>query len=284
MRKVLTASGDWRPVGSIMPVAAPLASDPRGETTPFHGRYRGPHNTGVPDKSALGLPRFGGKFTTPDQTYSDQHFIGYVEIDATGIVFERCYFEGRGDIYAIFANQLVTLIDCEVWGSKARENAVVVSGLVNAKRCHIWGGGNDNISFADGSKYEDCYLHGSYDHFATHADVVQIYGNSANLTLRRCKLMGYNPTTGIQTNSAIQMGSLTDPLTNVEITDNYLDGGGFTLNGFSNTGASSNITITGNRWGRHAAFGPISGTAVPSGSHGTFGNNLFDNVGTTVWP
>lgn len=283
IRYVKTSGGQWQRIGNALP-GAPTGSDPRGETTPFHGRYRGAHNTGVPDKGALGLPKFGQRFTTPNQTISDQYFVGYTQIDATGITFQRCRFEARSDnLYALYANQMVTLIDCDIYGGKARANAVVLSGAVHAIRCHIWGGGNDCISFANNSIYDGCYIHGAVPHYGTHTDVAQLYGGTTGVRVLRCKFMAFDPYTGVKFNAAMQMGSPATPANDLELTDNYFDGGGYAINAFLNVAGSSDIDINGNRWGRNSAFGPITGTAIPGPSQGTFSANKFDNSGGSVW-
>lgn len=283
IRKVKDANGQWIRVGNGLPTA-PSGGDLRGVNTLFHGRFRGPHNTGVPDKNALGIPQFGKKYSTPNQTISDQYFVGYTEINATGITFQRCRFEAKGDnLYALYANQLVTLIDCDIYGGKARDNTVVLSGAVHAIRCHIWGGGNDCISFANGSTYDGCYIHGAFPHYGTHTDVAQLYAGTTNVKMLRSKLMAFDPYTGEKFNAAMQMGSPSTPAHDIELIDNYFDGGGYAINAFLNAAGTTNIIISGNRWGRNSAFGPITGTAVPSASQGTFGPNKFDNTGGTVW-
>lgn len=280
-RRVQDSGGTWRSVGAILP-NAPNPADLRGETTSFHGRYRGAHNTGVPDKSALGLPEFAPLFNTPNVTYSDRHFIGYCEINATGIVFERCFFECRNDLFGINANVLTTLYDCDIYGGKYIESSDAITGSVHAIRCHIWGGGNDNVGFGEGAVYQDCYIHNVYQHYGTHSDNSQILGYN-NLALRRCKLLSYDPYTGIQYNSSLQISSTGGTVDNVQIIDNYMDGGGFTINGRANLPIYSNMLISGNRFGGHCAFGPVAGEVRVHPPYGTFtATNVYDNTGVSV--
>ncbi|HSX07457.1 MAG TPA: hypothetical protein VLG11_01035 [Candidatus Saccharimonadales bacterium] len=280
-RHVQDANGTWQVVASNLP-AVPSAADPRGATTLFHGRYRGAHNTGVPDKSALGLPEFPPVFNVPNVTYSDRHFVGYCQIDATGIVFERCFFEARGDLFGINANQPVTLYDCDIYGGKYLDNSDAVTGSVHAVRCNIWGGGNDNVGFGEDCVYEDCYIHFIYQHYGTHSDNSQILGNN-NLGIKRCKLLSYDPYTGVQYNSCLQISSTGGLVDNVQIVDNYMDGGGYTINGRANNGLYSNMLISGNRFGRHYAYGPVAGEVRVTPPAGTFTNtNVYDDTGITV--
>ncbi|HSW81294.1 MAG TPA: hypothetical protein VLG40_02755 [Candidatus Saccharimonas sp.] len=278
-RYVQDAGGNWVPSGNILP-NAPALTDLRGETKTFHGRYRGAHNTGVPDKSALGLPEFAPNFTTPNVTYTDRHFIGYCEINATGIVFQRCYFEARDALFGINANQPVTLYDCDIDGGKYLANSDAVTGSVHAIRCNIWGGGNDNVGFGEGCVYEDCYIHFVYQHYGTHSDNSQILGYN-NLGLKRCKLLSYDPYTGIQYNSSLQISSTGGTVDNVQIVDNYMDGGGYTINGRINN-LYSNFTMSGNRFGQHFAYNPIAPEVRVPPANGTYANNVYDNNGTLV--
>jgi hypothetical protein len=278
-RRVQDTNGIWHAVGSSMP-AIPDASDLRGLTKAFHGRYRGAHNTGVPDKSALGLPEFAPLFTTPNVTYSDRHFIGYCEINATGIVFERCYFEARDALFAVNANELAILYDCDIDGGKYLSNSDAITGSVHAIRCHIWGGGNDNVGFGENGVYQDCYIHNVYQHYGTHSDSSQILGSN-NLGLVRCKLLSYDPYTGIQYNSSLQISSTGGTVDNVQIVDNYMDGGGYTINGRIDN-LYSNFIMSGNRFGRHYAFGPVAGEVRVGPPQGQFINNLYDDTGISV--
>lgn len=280
-RYVQDSTGDWSPVDNFLP-KAPTASDPRGVTTPFHGRYRGAHNTGVPDKSALGLPEFAPIFNTPNVTYSDRHFIGYCQIDATGIVFERCYFEAREALFGINANQPVTLYDCDIDGGKYVSNSDAITGSVLAIRCHIWGGGNDNVGFGEGGTYQDCYIHNVYQHYGTHSDNSQTLGNN-NLALIRNKLLSYDPYTGIQYNSCLQLATNGGPIDGVQIIDNYMDGGGYTINGRALDPRFSNVLISGNRFGRHYAYAPVAAEVRVVPPYGTFtATNVYDDTGASV--
>jgi len=280
-RRVQDSGGSWHAVGSVMPTP-PDPSDPRGETIPFHGRYRGAHNTGVPDKSALGLPEFAPVFNTPNVTYSDRHFIGYCEINATGIVFERCYFEARNDLFGINANQLTYFYDCDINGGKYLDNSDAITGSVKAIRCHIWGGGNDNVGFGEDGMYQDCYIHNVYQHYGTHSDNSQTLGNN-NLGLIRNKLLSYDPYTGIQYNSSLQLATNGGNIDGVQIVDNYMDGGGYTINGRAIDPRFSNVLISGNRFGRHYAFGPVTAEVRVVPPYGTFtATNVYDDTGVSV--
>jgi hypothetical protein len=281
MRKVLDANGAWHPVSSIMP-ALPDPTDPRGATTQFHGRYRGAHNTGIPDRSALKPSRFGGILNTPNQTYEDEHFIGFVEVRATGITFNRCYFEGRGDIAVVNSTVPTTFIDCDMNGGNYIASTTVVTGSSHCIRCHIWGGGQDSVGFGDDGQYEDCYIHGNVPHYGTHSDGAQTLSGN-NLGIRRCKLLIFDPVTNsaVNYNAVLELGGTIDGL---EIFDNYLDGGGFAANGNLKLPTVSNVEFRGNRWGRHAAFGPISDSVIVVPPYGIYDNasNVFDNSGVPV--
>lgn len=285
MRKVLDVNGAWHPINSILP-AMPDPADPRGVTKTFHGRYRGAHNTGVPDKSALKTPRFGGILDTPNQTYEDEHFVGYVEVRATGVTFNRCYFEGRGDFTVVTATVPATFIDCEMTGLNYITAGTVVTGSVHCIRCHIWGGGQDITGFDTDGQYDDCYIHGNVPHYGTHSDSSQTLSGD-NLAVRRSKLLAFNPVTNSADNfnSAFELGpTLPGTIDGLELADNYIDGGGFTMNGNLKLPEVSNANIHGNRWGRHAAFGPVGNNVVIDPPYGTFDRvtNVFDDDGTPV--
>jgi hypothetical protein len=178
------------------------------------------------------------------------------------------------------------MYDCDFNGGNASSTSAVVTGSVMAVRCHIWGGGQDSVGFGDDGAYEDCYIHGNVPHFGTHSDSAQTLGGT-NLAVRRCKLLALDPVTGSTDgyNAAMQLGIVSggSPLAGLDVIDNYVDGGGFTLNGSLLLPEVSGVTMSGNRWGRSGQFGPIAAADRVVPPYGTFTNtNVFDDTGAPV--
>lgn len=275
-------NGRWRALNTILP-PPPDLTDPRGVTITFHGRYRGPHNTGVPDRTALKTPVLGRKFATPNLTFNDEHFIGECDVTATGIVFNRCYFESRGDTYCINATAACTLNDCDLYGGRYFSNHAVVFGATHLVRCHLWGSSADVFNPTAGGLCEDSYLHGADVHFGNHADVLQTIGGN-NMGMIRSKLIGYHPySTPYVNNSVMELGTTGPASDNLQIIDNYIDGGGAAINGSLTAVAITNAVLTGNRWGRKFTAFPVAAAIRISPPNGIFdATNVYDDTGVAV--
>jgi hypothetical protein len=139
--------------------------------------------------------------------------------------------------------------------------------------------------FGNNVRVESSWLHDtvvfqndpSQDGGPTHNDGVQVLGG------RNIRIVG-NTITGAR-NAGIQVTQGTGPTTDLEITRNWLDGGGCTVNlsHVDKAASMSGITVTGNRFGRHSTFAGCAIVATGATSVAATGN-VWEDDGTSVGP
>jgi hypothetical protein len=100
---------------------------------------------------------------------------------------------------------------------------------------------------------EDNYIHDLIEADGAHNDGFQA-GKGQNITIKHNTILVPN-----QQTSAVILGTSAGPIDNVIIEDNYLDGGAYTIFSRDNgDGAPTNVTITGNTFGRNFLYGILS--------------------------
>jgi hypothetical protein len=121
---------------------------------------------------------------------------------------------------------------------------------------------------------EDNYIHDLIEAGGAHNDGFQA-GKGQNITIRHNTILVPN-----QQTSAIILGTSAGPIDNVLIQDNYLDGGAYTIFSRDNgDGAPTNVTITGNTFGRNFLYGILSEDGPV-----TWGENVWADTGEIVGP
>lgn len=127
---------------------------------------------------------------------------------------------------------------------------------------------------ADNVTIERSYIHDMHRAPGGHHDIIQIRSGN-NVTIRDNSLIAYVRSTRDPMNAAIQIGSLTgSPLQNLRVTNNFMNGGNYTING----GQSGNIAsgqFSGNVFGSNYRYGVRTGI----GSGVSWSGNTEVNVG-----
>ncbi len=253
----------------------------------------GGSNTGVPAGVALTV-------VTGDQTYSragqvvnglDVH--GFVRITAHNVVIKNSIIRGgtprcNSAVLFITDSGSATVEDSEiapshpspcldgVWATNTTLLRMDIHGAV------------DGVKAFDHVTLQDSYIH-DLSRFAsdpnqgggpTHNDAVQTYEGNQHIFLRHNNL-----TVGSQANAAYQVSQDGgQPMSDVHIENNWLDGGGCTLNFAHKTLASmTGIYVVGNRFGRHSFFGcPILVSTKTTLSQNS--GNVWDDTGAPIPP
>ena len=280
------------------PSAQPPASPaPQGEQSPSpspspsSARPRGGKpssaNTGVPSGTQLTIVTADQVFATPGQVISDKDFRGFVKVTGHDITFRNSIFRGRAtnsNASLLNTQQGVntTVIDSEfvpanpsatidaIWAKNSRFTRVNVHGAVDGFKA----GGNVII--------EDSYIHDlswfasdpNQGGGATHNDGVQSFEGDSKITLRRNNI---DLSSSKQANAAWQNSA-----TDVHIENNWLDGGGCTLNfAHRNNQPLTGIYVVGNRFGRHSFYScPILISTKTTLSQNS--NNVWDDTGKPI--
>ena len=162
---------------------------------------------------------------------------GSIKISASNVTVRKC--KVTGGIYGIdctgqYPGALIE--DCTILNSSSKG---VCGGNMTVKRCNIYGS-VDGIYHYGNVTIEDCWIHDLYDTGTSHNDGIQCQGGS-HLVLRHNSIQPeWNMTSAIlyQTN----YGYVDD----VDIDNNFLSGGGYTLrlsDKGTGYGAPTNVTV-----------------------------------------
>lgn len=228
----------------------------------------------APSPSVTPLPEFPSAATTgvrPGVVLTDS---GSLTIDEPGTVIEGLRVKGR---IVVNADDVV-IRDTLVEGGGAhypiRISRGVKNVLIEYVEVHNDPGGGIGIFFNSGSgtvryanihtatdgirvQADDVTIEHSYIHSLKrisggHHDSIQIR-SGANVVIRGNSLLPYVAETNDPMNAAIQIGSLTrDPLVDLRVEGNFMDGGNYTINGGKDIESGS---FVGNVFGPHARYG-----------------------------
>jgi hypothetical protein len=245
-------------------------------------------NTGVVAGTHLTVVNGDQTYSQSGQTITGRDFHGYVTVTGSNITFKNCIFRG-GTPHGNGA-----LLDTERGGATVVEDSEFVPLHPAATIDGIWTrntkiyrvnihGSVDGMKAGSNTLVQDSYIHDTswfasdpnQGGGATHNDGVQSFADSSNITLRHNNI---DMSTAKDPNAAWQDAS---PSSTVD--DNWLDGGGCTLN-FADQGTRlTNMVVTGNRFGRHSAYQcPI--LLSLSVSLATNSGNVWADTGTPIPP
>jgi hypothetical protein len=204
-------------------------------------------NTGVPDGTTL-TPHDGNlRITAPATTIRGLDIKGTVTVDAPGVTLEKCRVTATHswDWYVILAAGDTVIQDCTVDGGNVNEGQNAINGGGRFLRNNIF---NTENGIAPGSNtlIQDNYIHDLKAPGSPHYDGIQIDGGQSNVTIRHNTII--NPWT--QT-SAVMIDNWAGPIFNVNVDDNVLVGGGYTIyvDGRFNNNPISSVSITNNHFG-----------------------------------
>lgn len=262
------ASGLVSPSGAASasgtPTASPTKSGPPTpkpaptSTKPRTGKP-GPSNTGVVPGTQLTIVSGSQTFHTSGQVISGKDFHGYVKVTGSNITFKNCIFRGGtpSGNNALLDTEGGTNTIVEDSEFVPQHPAATIDGIwtKNTKiyRANIHGS-VDGMKAGSNTLVQDSYIHDTswfasdpnQGGGATHNDGVQSFADSSNITLRHNTI---DMSTSKDPNAAWQ-----DASPNSTVDDNWLDGGGCTLN-FADQGTSlTGMVVTNNRFGRHSAY------------------------------
>jgi hypothetical protein len=219
----------------------------------------GSGNTGVVAGTNLTIVNGSVTFSSSGQVVSGKDFHGYVTVKGTGITFKNCVFRGGTP------SGNAALLDTEDGSNTVVEDSEFVPLHPAATIDGIWTkstklyrvnihGTVDGMKAGPNTLVQDSYIH-DMSWFAsdpnqgggpTHNDGVQAFDGVSGIVLRHNTI---DMSTSKDANAAPQ-----DSASNVTVDDNWLDGGGCTLNFADHGSALPGLVVTDNRFGRHSGY------------------------------
>jgi hypothetical protein len=263
-----SASPSPTPSGAGAFGKAPRSASPKPSTVEGRrpGGKPGPGNTGVPAGTKLKVVTGDQVYDKPNQVISGLDIRGFVRIRAKNVTLQNSILRGgpspkcNSSVLFIEDGASATIKDSEIdpahpnacldgiWAANATLLRLDVHGAVDGVKAY------DNVTMRD-SWVHDLTRFASDPNQGggpTHNDAVQTYEGNRHVTLRHNNLA-----LGPQDNAAYQVtqdGG--QPATDLHVEDNWLDGGGCTLN-FAHKGGPTPMTgifVIGNRFGRNTGY------------------------------
>lgn len=260
-------------------------------------------NTGVPAGTQLTIVNGDQTYATDGQVLSGLDIRGYVQITGKNIVIKNSIIRG-GTKPCTMSNAQnsaplwvrddagatnFTLQDSEIAPSNATacmDGAWLSNATLVRVNIH---GAVDGIKAYDNVTVQDSYIH-DLAYFAvdpnqgggeTHNDGLQSYECNTNV------LISHNNIDLATTQTANAAYQITQDAgracANIVITNNWLDGGGCTINVAHKVLASlSGVSITGNRFGHNQGFGNCTVLLSTRSILTTYSGNVWDDTGQAI--
>lgn len=251
----IVASDEYvvRNVGTTAIQPATPTPSPTPTPDPASGAVPGASNTGVPAGTVL---RASGSLTiTQANTVIDGLDIsGSVTVQASGVVIKNSRIRGTGS-YGVYARSgRVSIYDSEISGF---ENGIGFDNW-SAYRVDIYGTTGDGVKLGSNVTLRDSWIHDLAPSPDAHADGGQVQSGVRNLVVSNNVI---DLSTTARANAALFIAPDLGPSTDgpITITGNWLNGGNYTLfcvDGNWGQYYIGNISITNNRFGRSAQYGP----------------------------
>jgi hypothetical protein len=258
------------------------------------GGKPGPGNTGVPPGTQLKVVQGNQSFDTPGQVVSGLDIHGFVTIGARNVTIRNSIIRGGTPK----CNSAVISVADDYSATAVIEDSEIVASSPSPCLDGIWAfnttmtrlnihGVVDGVKAHDNSLVQDSWIHDlsrfasdpNQNGGATHNDGVQTYDGNRHVTLRHNTLDA-----GKDGNAAYQLSQdLGKVATDIHVENNWVDGGGCTLN-FAHEGGPTPMTgiyVVGNRFGHNSKFDCpmlISTQTVLSQNSG----NVYDDTGKPV--
>ena len=268
-----TATPSASPTATATPTSQPTATT---SAPPSNSSKPGPTNTGVPAGTKL-TPYTGPMLITTAGTVIDSKDVtGALRIRAKNVTIRNSkVHDDPGAIAGIYVEDSgsATITDTEIYNFEVG----IVYGNYTATRVNMHGITFDGTKIGSNSQLIDSWIHSPKPTSDAHWDGVQVQGGVTNTVIRGNNI----ESTGADTNSAVFIANDLGPSTSgpLTVTGNWLNGGNYTI--YANPGGSgytlSNISITNNRFGHDAKYGPAY-VSVPV----TWSGNVWDDTGRTI--
>ena len=213
--------------------------------------------TTFPDATTTGVPsdivlKQSGSLviTTPGAVIEGLNITGSVIIDAPNVTLKNCIItDGGYDVVLIKPGITGAVVqNCEISNQGAGGQGIAGQGTFINNNIHDCADGIDVRG--DNTVIQDNFIHNMRGTAGSHLDGIQADGGFSNLTIVHNTVINEQGQT-----SALMLDNYWGPINNVQIDNNLLIGGGYTVylnevaNGQAGGGAVTNVTFTNNHLG-----------------------------------
>ena len=278
---------------SMSSCQSPTDDDSRSgstENTDGVGRSRTPRTPVVfPDAGSTGVPAgtqlepSDGMRITEDNTVIDGlHVRGSITIDADNVTIRNTLVQTGTSLYPInVANDTTgTLIEnVEVDNEGGTGIGIFLQGTATVRKVNVHSAEDGIRIQEDDVLIEDSYIHDLQPYDGGHHDTIQIRSGD-DVTLRGNNLQAYVPSLDTPLNASLQIGSLAgdDPISNLRVIGNLMNGGNFTING-GRSGDTDSAYYADNQFGTDYRYGAVGN--LQDGSVWT-DTNVWHHTGGSV--
>lgn len=262
-----TGTGASAPVAGLVPsvtLPSPVSVPGKlGSVTEAPPGFPGPRTTGVPADARLVVEE-GDMVITKDRfVLRDVELRGCLSVRADDVVVERVRIRCDGSGSSPFPlrmsdeHERLRVVDSEIDGmGKAR--VAVYGSDYDLLRVDVHDAA-DGLRMGSRTSLRESWVHDLARSTGTHNDVIQTLGGNGIL-VEGNSLVAYRRSTDDPMNGVIQTGRLHEPLRDMTVRDNYMNGGSFTVRGGGkrDAGLISDYVFRGNVVGFGCGFGPLS--------------------------
>ena len=228
---------------------------------------------------------------TDGQVIEGLYIQGTVKVNADNVIIRNCLIDGgtvpaekntpNGANYAIQAHlggKNLLIEDCEI---RAARSATVIGSDFVARRCHVWGAGNDGFKAFRNVVVEDCFIEKLGIIEEAHADGLQMTQGS-NVIICGCNFDMPYDLEDYKNSQVLIIQTNDGPIDNIKIENNWINGGTVSIHIREKSGQGhghpTNVTITGNIFGRDFD----SGTHQVDGDGTTILCNHWEDTGEPI--
>lgn len=255
---------------------SPSTPPPPPPSPPTFVTWPNANTTGVPTDVRPLLKRMSKLDVTKDGAFITRVDVeGCLDVQANNVTITQSIIRCAGNrpvVHMLNGESGLVLDQVELDGaSKASACIAFANFKIYRSNLHDCA---DGVDFTSNVVVSGCFIHDLARGPGTHNDALQTPGGYDDLIADNT-LQAYRADTDDPMNAALQTGRLDQPLRNVTVRHNYMDGGNYTVNagGSSTDGHSiTDYTITQNVFGRHFRYGPVQ--SIGKGT-------VFDD--TNVW-
>ena len=264
------------PAGS--PDHVVLTPQPEPEPVPV---FPSADTTGVPEGVRLS-PSESVTVTEDGAVLDGLHVRGRIVVEADDVVIRNTLVESDTSLAPLHVARGTTgtlIENVEIDNEGGTGIGMFLQGTATVRNTNIHSAEDGIRIQEDNVVIEDSYIHDLQPYEGGHHDTIQIRSGD-NVTIRGNNLQAYVPSLDTPLNASLQIGSLSgdDPISNLQVIGNLMNGGNFTING-GRSGDTDSAHYANNRFGSDYRYGAVSN--LQDGSVWE-DNNVWDDTGEIV--
>lgn len=216
----------------------------------------GPQNTGFSPNANVRSLNQSVIISEDNTVLSDADIVGCVQVKADNVRITNVRINCGGfyGVQANFGHVNLVMEDIEIFGT---QSAGILGSDFTVRRANIHDSGSDAIKPGSNVTIEASWLHRLGTKVGSHSDGVQMVSGS-NVTIRGNTIDMPYFLAGFTNSQCMIIQTNNGPIDSILIESNWLNGGGYCvqINDKGNGhGPPTNVTISGNKFGRDCQFG-----------------------------